>query len=182
MRYIRSFLLFSFAILILSAFDVKAQTIANSPRALEDKIYKRILNLPYYGVFDNIKFQLNGSTVTLTGKVYSLGLKSSAERAVKNIEGISEVINKIENLPPSSFDNQIRFQLLREYATRGGNFYRYLQEPNPSVRIIVENGRVTLEGYVTYRSDSDLASILANGIPGVFQVTNNLVVTREMLR
>jgi len=182
MKYIRDFLVLSIAFLTLFAFNANAQTFGNSRGEIEQKVYKKIIGLPYYGVFDNIKFQVSGSTVTLYGKVYSLGVKKSAENAVKDIEGISEVINKIENLPTSPFDNRIRYQMVREFASRGGNLYRYLQEPNPSIRIIVENGRVTLEGYVLRRSDSDLANILANSVSGVFQVTNNLVIEKEMIR
>jgi osmotically-inducible protein OsmY len=57
-----------------------------------------------------------------------------------------------------------------------------LQEPNPSVRIIVDGGRVTLEGYVNNRGTANLMNILANGIPGVFSVTNNLVTNKDMLK
>ncbi len=182
MKYIRNFLVLSFAFLIVFAVGAKAQTVGNSQRSIEDKVFKKIIGLPYYGVFDNIKFQVNGSTVTLYGKVYSLGVKKSAERAVKNIDGVSEVINNIENLPPSQFDNQIRYQVVQEFARNGGNLYRYLQEPNPSMRIIVENGRVSLEGYVANRGDFNLANVLANGVPGVFKVINNLVIEKEMVR
>ncbi len=182
MKYLRNFLVLSFAFLTVFAVGANAQTVGSSQRSIEDKVFKKIKGLPYYGVFDNIKFQVNGGTVTLYGKVYSLGVKKSAERAIKNIEGVSEVVNNIENLPPSQFDNQIRQEIVREFATRGGNLYRYLQEPNPSVRIIVENGRVTLEGNVLRRSDSDLANILANSVSNVFQVTNNLVIEKEMIK
>lgn len=182
MKYLRNFLILSFAFLTLFAFNANAQTIGNSRNALEQKIFKKIVALPYYGVFDNIKFQVSGSTVTLYGKVYSLGLKKSAENAVRKIEGVSEVVNNIENLSSSPFDNQIRYGIVREFATRGGNLYRYLQEPNPSIRIIVDNGRVTLEGYVSNRGDFNLANVLANGVPNVFQVTNNLVIEKEMVR
>ncbi|HMS39121.1 MAG TPA: BON domain-containing protein [Pyrinomonadaceae bacterium] len=182
MKYIRNALVLSFAFLTVFAVGANAQTVGNSQRSIEDKVFKKIIGLPYYGVFDNIKFQVNGGTVTLYGKVYSLGVKKSAERAVKNIEGVSEVVNNIENLPPSSFDNQIRVQIVREFARNGGNLYRYLQEPNPSIRIIVENGQVSLEGYVANRGDFNLANILANSVPNVFGVTNNLVIEKEMIR
>jgi len=182
MKYIRNFLILTFAFLTVFAFNANAQTVGSSERSLERQVFKKLIGLPYYGIFDNIKFQVNGGTVILTGKVYSLGVRKSAEKAVKNIAGVSEVVNNIENLPTSTFDNRIRQEIVREFATRGGNLYRYLQEPNPSVRIIVENGRVSLEGYVLRRSDSDLANILANGAFGVFQVTNNLVIEKEMVQ
>ena len=173
MKYIRNFLIISFAFLSVLAFDAKAQ----SPQTqMEQKIFKKIIGLPYYGVFDHISYKVDGRTVTLYGKVASLGTRKDAERAVKRIDGVETVINNIKDLPPSSFDNTIRRQIVRDFYNRGGSLYRYLQEPNPSVRIIVENGRVTLEGYVSNRGDSNLANILANGVNGVFSVKNNLIV------
>ena len=173
MKYIRNFAIISFAFLALFAFEAKAQT---PQSALEQKIFKKIIALPYYGVFDHIAYKVEGSTVTLYGKVASLGTRKDAERAVRRIEGVETVINNIQDLPPSGFDNSIRRQLARAFYTDGGSLYRYLQEPNPSVRIIVENGRVTLEGYVSNKGDSNLANILANRASGVFSVRNNLVV------
>lgn len=178
MKYIRNFLLLTFAFLSLTAFETQAQTPQNP---LERKIFKEIIKLPYYGVFDHIAYKLDGNTVTLYGKTYSLGTKKSAERVVKRIDGVERVINNIDELPPSSFDDSIRRQTVREFARTGG-LYRYLQGVNPSMRIIVENGRVTLEGYVANKGDYNLANILANGVPGVFQVTNNLVIEKEMIR
>jgi hyperosmotically inducible periplasmic protein len=173
MKYVRNFLILSFAFLSFLAFDANAQT---PQTVIEQKIFKKINGLPYYGVFDFISYKVEGRTVTLYGKVASLGTKKDAERAVKRIDGVETVINNIQQLPPSSFDNSIRRQIVRDFYNRGGSLYRYLQEPNPSVRIIVENGRVTLEGYVSNRGDSNLANILANGANGVFSVRNNLVV------
>ncbi len=173
MKYIRNFLIITFAFLSVSAFDAKAQT---PQTVMEQKIFKKIIGLPYYGVFDHISYKVDGRTVTLYGKVASLGTKRSAERAVKGIDGIETVINNIDELPPSSFDNSIRRQIVREFYSRGGSLYRYLQEPNPSIRVIVENGRVTLEGYVSNRGDSNLANLLANSASGAFSVRNNLIV------
>ena len=107
--------------------------------------------------------------------------KKGAENVVENIEGVEKVVNRIENLPPSSFDDAIRARLFRTFDNTGG-LSGYLREPNPSVRIIVENGRVTLEGYVNNRGTYNTMNILANGIPGVFGVTNNLVIEKEMIK
>jgi hyperosmotically inducible protein len=119
--------------------------------------------------------------VVLSGKVLSLGTRKQAERTVASIPGVERVVNNIQDLPPSPYDNQIRRQLVREFANSAG-LYMYLQEPNPSVRIIVENGRVTLEGYVNNRGTSNTMNILANGVPGVFSVTNNLLIEKEVGR
>lgn len=175
MRYIRSFAIITFAFLSLLAFEANAQT---PQTQLEQQIFKKINGLPNYGVFDFISYKVDGGTVTLYGKVASLGTKKGAERVVKRIPGVETVVNNIDELPPSGFDNTIRRQIVRDFWNRGGSLYRYLQGTNPSVRIIVENGRVTLEGYVSSRGDSNLANLLANGASGVFSVRNNLIVGR----
>lgn len=182
MKFFRNSFILAVAILGLLFVNVQAQNFSAdgniSQKTLEQEVFKKILIMPYYGVFDNIQFQVEGSTVTLSGKVYSLGLKKSAERTVKKIDGVEKVINNIDELPPSSFDNRIRRQLVNEFA-RGGSLYRYLQGPQPSVRLIVENGRISLEGIVANRGDYNLANILTRGIPGVFEVTNNLIIEND---
>ena len=183
MKIFRNFLILTFAFLAFSLTDVNAQSFSDgkSARTLEQKVFKKILYLPNYGVFDNIKFKVEGSTVTLYGKVLNGINKSSAENAVEDIDGVTNVINNIELLPLGGFDNTIRRQLLRSVGNTAG-MARYLQEPNPSVRLIVENGRVSLEGFVSNRSDANLFNILANGVPGVFNVQNNLIVNKEQVR
>jgi osmotically-inducible protein OsmY len=173
-------------ILITSGFltAVSAQTYADgktSIQSIERKVSKQLIRLPYYGVFDFISFQVSGDTVTLNGKVAQARNKKDAERAIKDINGVKQVVNKIEILPPSPFDNSIRTRLLKTIVQHGGLF-RYLQEPNPSVRLIVEDGRITLEGYVATRGDFNLMNILANGVNNVFSVKNNLVVEKESAR
>lgn len=182
MKTLRGFLILTIAILGFSIINTNAQTVSDGGNAtqleLERKVYKEILKMPYYGLFDSIGFEVDGSTVTLSGKVYNASNRKSAEKRVKKIEGVENVVNNIEILPLSSFDNNIRRQIVREFAN-GGSLYRYLQGTNPSVRIIVDNGHVTLEGYVGNNGDSRLANILAQGVPGTFSVTNNLIVTKE---
>lgn len=143
--------------------------------SIEQKLFKKLINLPYYGVFDHITFEVNGDTVTLSGKVLSLGTKKDAENVASKVPGVERVINNIENLPSSGSDNTIRRQLLRTIA-RSPGLVGYLQEPAPSVRLIVDRGQVTLEGYVNNRSTADTMNILANGVEGVFSVTNNLMI------
>ena len=176
MKYIRNFLILTFAFLSFLAFEAKAQTPQNG---LERKVFKELIKLPYYGVFDHIAYKIDGNNVTLYGKVANARNRKDAERWVKDIDGVDTVVNNIQILPLSGFDNSIRQQMLRSFY-RGGSLYRYLQEPNPSIRIIVENGRVTLEGYVANKGDFNLANILANGVSGVFSVKNNLVVGKEL--
>jgi hyperosmotically inducible protein len=151
-----------------------------SSKTLEQKIFKELIKLPRYGVFDNIKFQLDGSTVILSGKVAVAMNRKDAERSIERISGVQRVVNNIEVLPPSPYDNSIRQRMLQTFADKG--LYRYLWEPRPSVRIVVDRGRVELEGYVANRGDYNLMNILANGVSGVFQVRNNLIIEKEQVR
>ncbi len=142
----------------------------------ERKVRSEILSLPYYGVFDAIGYQLNGNTVTLTGYVVRPITKSDAENSIEDIDGVSSVVNNIEVLPLSSFDDRIRRRTLQTLTNRGGSLFYSFLGTNPSIRIIVKNGRITLEGYVYSKADSNLANILARGVSGTFGVTNNLQV------
>src|SRR5262249_21510224 len=143
-----------------------------------EHIRKELAKLPYYGVFDNLAFEVKGSTVILSGQVIRPTTRKDAERRVVRIEGGERVINRIQVLPPSSFDDSIRRQTYRAVFGTAG-LYRYAQGANPSVHIIVNRGHVTLEGIVSNRMDRQLAYMAANRVPGVFSVTNNLRVASE---
>ncbi len=177
MKVLKSFLILSVAILGFSYVNVKAQSFSNSGE-IEKKVFKEILKLPYYGVFDSIGFEVNGDTVILSGKVYNGVNRKSAERRIEDIEGVNKVVNNIKLLPPSRFDDSIRIRTVRTIAN-GGSLYRYLQGVNPAIRIIVDRGHLTLEGVVRTEGDYRLANILAQSVPGTFSVTNNLEVTKE---
>ncbi|MGI8812197.1 MAG: BON domain-containing protein [Pyrinomonadaceae bacterium] len=178
-KVIRGIVATSMMLLVFSVADISAQQYlaagavrANTP--VERQVFKKINGLPYYGVFDHISFEVKGSQVVLYGKVNSLGTRRDAERAVSRVPGVTSVVNNIVNLPPSPFDDRIRRSIVRSFENSGG-LYMYLREPSPSVRIIVENGRVSLEGYVNNSGTANLMNILANQTPGVFKVKNNLI-------
>ncbi len=183
MKVLKHFLILSIAILGFSIVDAQAQsffTDGKTVQTIERRVFKELIKLPYYGVFDNLKYKVDGDTVTLYGKVVRPLTKKQAEDSVEDIKGVRNVINNIQVLPLSGFDDSIRRQTLRTFADRG--LYRYLWEPNPSVRIVVDRGRIALEGYVANRGDYNLMNILANGVSGVFSVENNLVVGKEIAR
>lgn len=150
-------------------------TVLRELTPLEREVRHEIVMLPYYGVFDNIVFRVEGSTVTLMGQVTRPTLKSSAENVVKKIEGVERVDNQIEVLPLSNNDDRIRLATYRAIYGSGG-LYRYALAAVPSIHIIVERGHVTLEGVVANEADKNLAQIRANQVPQVFSVTNNLIV------
>src|SRR2546427_9316863 len=111
---------------------------------LVKKIRKELVTLPYYGVFDNLAFQVNGSTVTLYGEVVRPTTKSDAERRVARLSGVTRVINRINVLPLSSFDDSIRLRTYRELVRTGG-LSRYLQGPTPPSHNVVNCGPATVE-------------------------------------
>lgn len=144
---------------------------------LQKEVRHELVMLPFYDVFDNLAYKVEGGTVTLLGQVTRPTLKSDAERAVKGIEGVERVDNRIEVLPLSPNDDQIRRAVYRAiYGTEGLD--RYAMRAVPTIHIIVRNGHVFLEGAVANEGDKNLANIKANGVSGVFSVTNNLQVDR----
>jgi hyperosmotically inducible protein len=145
----------------------------------QDKISREVRHelvmLPYYGVFDNLAYRVDGSRVTLFGQVTKPTLKSDAENAVKRIEGVTSVDNEIEVLPLSPNDDQLRIAVYRAIYSRPP-LQRYQMGAVPPIHIIVKNGNVTLVGVVDNESDKNIAGIAANGVPGVFKVNNELSV------
>ena len=151
----------------------------NSPayQRLVKEVRHELVMLPYLGVFDNLEYKVDGSTVTLVGQVTRPTLKSDAESVVKKIEGVEKVDNQIEVLPLSPEDDRIRRAVYMALA-RSPQLDRYFMQAVAPIRIIVKNGQVTLEGVVTTKADSELANITANGVPGAFSVTNHLRIEK----
>jgi hyperosmotically inducible periplasmic protein len=183
MKLFRNYLALGLAVIALSFVSASAQSFsgAGSSRTIEDQVRKRILKLPQYEVFDSINYRVNGNTVTLSGKVRNAINKSDAERSVKKIPGVGRVVNEIEVLPLGSFDESIRRRLYQQISRTGG-LSRYLWTVNPPVRLIVDRGHVSLEGFVSNRGDYNTMNVIANSVSGVFSVTNNLVVNSERVR
>ncbi|MGA2904784.1 MAG: BON domain-containing protein [Candidatus Korobacteraceae bacterium] len=138
-----------------------------------------MLPSPYYGMFDDLEYSVQGRTVTLSGDLTSIHsqTKRDAENAVKRIEGVDKVVNNIRVLPPSPFDDQARGRVYRALA-RAGGLAQYFWPASPDIRIIVANQRVTLKGYVHSEGDKNLATIAANQVRDLLQVTNDLQVVR----
>lgn len=148
---------------------------APSEERIAREVRHELLMLPWFGVFDNISYKVDGSTVTLMGQVVRPTLKSDSENAVKHIEGVEKVVNQIDVLPPSPMDDRLRLELYRAiYGYPALEKYALgVQKP---IRIIVKNGHVALEGVVDNDADKNLVSVRANSVPGIFSVNNNLQV------
>jgi len=145
---------------------------------LSKEVRKKLLTLPYYGVFDNLAYSINGNTVTLHGQVVRPSTKSDAARNVATVPGVAKVVNNIEVLPVSGFDDSIRIRTLRALE-RTGSLYRYFIGSNPSLHIVVDRGHVTLTGVVSSKLDRQLAYMTAQQVPGAFSVTNDLRLDGE---
>ncbi len=153
------------------------QPSARGTERIIKEVRHEILTLPFFSVFDNIAFRVDGYTVTLLGQVTQPVVKSDAEKAVKGIEGVERVNNQIEVLPLSPMDDQLRVALFR--AIYGfPTLTKYATPVIKPIRIIVKNGHVTLEGVVDNQADKQVAYMRANGVANVFSVTNNLQVQK----
>ena len=148
----------------------------------EDRISKEVRHelvmLPYYGVFDNLAYRVDGGTVTLFGQVTRPTLKEDAGRTVKRIEGVENVKNEIEVLPLSPNDDGIRRAVYRAIYSQPG-LDMYSLRAVPTIHIIVKNGNVTLVGAVANEGDKNRAGLAANGVSGVFSVKNELMVDQS---
>ena len=164
----------------LAAAGQAKEEVSGRQRVME-KIRKELVTLPFYGVFDNLAYSFDGGTATLYGQVVRPTTRSDAERRVRKIAGVSQVVNQIEVLPLSSFDDSIRQRAYRQIFGTAG-LYRYAMGANPSLHIVVNRGHVTLEGVVSNEGDRRLARIAALQVPGVFSVTNNLRLDRDERR
>jgi hyperosmotically inducible protein len=151
--------------------------------ATEIKIAKRVrhelLMLPYYSLFDDLEYTVQGRTVTLSGYVtsYHSLTKQSAEKTVRKIEGVEKVVNNIQVLSPAPFDEQLRRQADARLI-RAGGLSQYFWQASPSIHIIVLHQNVILKGYVDRESDKELAGITVRELTGAFGVTNDLQVVR----
>jgi hypothetical protein len=194
--------------LVLAAARPAAQAQAQAQaKSTVEEIRKELLQLPYYGVFDFLAFSHDKGVVTLMGYAYRPTLKADAERAVKRVPGVTEVQNKIEVLPVSQFDDELRWKtyyaiyrdpFLSRYAPGGGMLWGHRHdlggvlhpmgfgmfagmEPagDYPIHIIVKNGRITLLGVVDNEADKTIAGMKAKQVPGSFGVDNQLMVENE---
>jgi hypothetical protein len=191
----------------MARFPATATAQPQAAATVED-IRKSLLQLPYYSVFDFLAFNYDKGTVTLLGYAYHPGLKADALRAVKRVSGVDDVIDKVEELPVTSTDEELRWRtyyaiyddpFLSRYAPGGGllwghrhgvrgrglhpmgagPFLGYEPAGNYPIHIVVRNGRITLLGVVDNEGDKNLAGLRARGVPGSFGVDNQLMSEKD---
>jgi hyperosmotically inducible protein len=161
----------------LTALTVLADPVGDVKDAQPSKVVKQIrkelVTLPFYGVFDNLSYKYEDGVVTLYGQVVRPTTRKDAERSVARLSGVEEVINRIEVLPLSGFDDRIRIATYRAIYRQPG-LDRLAIQAVPPIHIIVKRGQVTLEGVVANKGDAIRAYHAARSVPGAFSVTNNL--------
>ena len=180
MKTIKNRILALIGLVVLMAATAVADPVRSLPSrtALEKKVRHELVMLPYYGVFDNLAFRVDGGTVTLYGKVVQPTTRSDAAQRVARLAGVNRVVNKIDVLPLSPFDDSLRRRTYRAVFGTAG-LSRYAMGANPSIHIVVDHGQITLEGVVSNSTDAQLAYMAARSVPGAFSVTNNLQVEQR---
>lgn len=142
------------------------------------EVRHELVMLPYYTIWDFLAFRMNGNVVELYGDVTNSQLASDAEKAAKGVEGVEKVVNHLNVLPAFPSDDRIRRAVARSIFDFGG-LGRYSWSAVPSLHIIVGSGHVKLEGIVDNQADKDAAFVRASGVPGVFEVKNDLIVAKK---
>jgi hyperosmotically inducible protein len=179
---------FAVAFMMVSLFAAERLSAAvqdPKPQGISARIVREVrhelVTLPYYGVFDWLEYVVQpDNTVVLRGQVVRPTTKSDAEKRVNDIEGVSGVVNEIEVLPVSPNDDRLRRALYRAIYGQNSPLFRYAVQAVPPIHIIVRNGRATLKGIVANKGDANLAYIRARGVPGLFEVKNELKIESEL--
>lgn len=166
-------------IIVMVAMSAPAWAQTREDLAIFQDISRQVLRYSQFTIFDSIHAEVDDGVVTLAGKVTMPYKRTDIEKRVAGIDGVRQVRNDITVLPVSPFDDDLRFAISRAIYGNS-NFWRYGAMVNPPIHIIVENGRVTLEGVVNSNIDRMLARSLASSF-GAFSITNNLKTDAEMM-
>ena len=141
-------------------------------------VQRQVLTYEYFSIFDSVHAQIRDGVITLTGKVTMPFKREELEKRVSKVAGVKKVENRIEVLPASQFDDQLRVAIANAiYANPA--FANYAVQVNPPIHIVVERGHVTLEGVVNNDVDRALARSIAGSF-AAFSVTNELKTDSEM--
>jgi len=192
---------------IVFALSAAQAPLRGDEKSSVEEIRKELLQLPYYGVFDFLAFRYDKGTVSLMGYAYHGTLKHDAVRAVKRASGVDQVVDQIEELPVSQFDDELRWRtyyaiyrdpFLSRYAPGGGVLWGHRHsfgagfhamgpgrfpgtEPlgDYPLHIIVKNGNITLLGVVDSESDKTVAGLRARCLDRLASKTSSLSSTRD---
>ena len=142
------------------------------------EVQAQVLRYPHFTIFDSVSAQLDDGVVTLTGKVTMPYKRDEIARRVGRLAGVREVHNRIEVLPASRFDDELRLGIARAIYAHP-MFTTYASMVNPPIHVIVERGRVTLEGVVNSEVEQALARAIASSFVA-FGVTSELKTDAEV--
>jgi hyperosmotically inducible periplasmic protein len=160
----------------LSLFAENATLSQGRSQGLAQQVRHQLNMIPYVNAFDYLSFTVGANgEVTLNGEVTNPVVKTDAGNVVKRIEGVEQVDNQIRVLPVSPMDDGLRLRLFRTIYGYPA-LQKYALGVTKPIRIIVDNGHVTLVGVVDSQADKNIAGIRANGVPGIFSVDNQLQV------
>jgi hyperosmotically inducible periplasmic protein len=161
----------------LAAPAAPAAAADNENLQLYRAVQKQVLGYAWFSIFDNVESQINDGVVVLHGKVTMPYKSKDLEKRVAKVDGVKQVINKLEVLPVSQFDDRLRVQIARAIYSNP-NFRGAYSFANPPIHIVVDRGRVTLEGVVNSQVDRMLAMSIATNFVS-FDVKNELKTTAE---
>jgi hyperosmotically inducible protein len=165
------------AVLAFCAQSALAQVERKNLQVYND-ISKTVNQYAFFTIFDDVNANIENGTVTLTGKVTMPYKRDEIAKRVAKVDGVQQVVDHIEVLPVSTFDDQLRYRIARSIY-RNSNFWNYAIMANPPIHIIVEHGRVTLTGVVQSNVDRMLARSLATQF-GAMSVKNELKTDAEV--
>ncbi|MFB3854619.1 MAG: BON domain-containing protein [Vicinamibacterales bacterium] len=149
-----------------------------SDQQVAQQVAERLIRYPQYTVFDNVDVHVKDGVVTLMGYVTMPFKSKEMAELAKKVNGVAEVHNKIEELPVSQVDDEIRYVLANRLYS-DPMFSNYSMQANPPIHIVVKNGRVTLHGYVLSDVEKAKAGFIARGVFGVMDVDNRIQVERS---
>jgi hyperosmotically inducible protein len=168
------------AVLVVVASSAPAWAAQRQNLDVFQDVSRQVLRYPNFTIFDSVHAEVNDGVVTLKGKVTMPYKRQDIERRIAKVEGVRQVQNDITTLPVSQFDDELRFRIARAIYGNS-NFWRYGAMVNPPIHIIVEGGRVTLEGVVNSNIDRMLARSIASSF-NAFSVTSDLKTDAEVER
>ena len=165
------------AALLLCAQAALAQPAQRKDLQVFNDVAKAVNRYEQFTIFDDISANVKDGVVTLEGKVTMPYKKNDIEKRVAKVDGVTRIVNKVDVLPVSTWDDELRYRIARAIYGNS-NFWHYAASANPPIHVVVDHGRVTLTGVVQSEVDRMLARSLVTQ-NGVMSVTNKLQTAEE---
>lgn len=146
---------------------------------LESRLERKLHydRMGYDNLFNFVSVSVKDGVATLDGETYNEVGRDSALALANSMPGVKDVVDNIRVSPVSGFDDRIRISTLRAIY-RDPVLGRYASDPAKPIRIVVDNGKLSLYGTVATAMDKQIAGMRANQVFGVFSVRNNLEVVK----